>query len=84
MPLTPSEIAANLPALLGLRNELDQLIFAHQTTRHLARCEHRNEPSGPSDGDLSEPERRNIRRMAGQLLRAATPVLASIIIDVVD
>tara|TARA_R110000796_G_scaffold184105_1_gene300697 strand:+ start:684 stop:896 length:213 start_codon:yes stop_codon:yes gene_type:complete len=70
MPLTPSEIAANLPALLGLRNELDQLIFAHQTARN--------------DGDLSEPERRNIRRMAGQLLRAATPVLASIIIDVVD
>ena len=70
MPLTPAEIAANLPALIGLRDELDELIDAHQRAR--------------ADGKVSKAERQRISRKAGKLARAATPVLLTIALDVVD
>jgi len=70
MPLTPDEIAANLPALLGLRDELDQLIEAHQRARN--------------DGKVTPAERQRIGRKARKLVKAALPVLMSIALDVAD
>jgi len=70
MPLTPDEIAANLPALLGLRDELDQLIEAHQRARN--------------DGEVTKAERQRIGRKARSLVKAAIPVLMAIALDVAD
>lgn len=70
MALDAAEIAQHLPKLIGLRDELNDLLDVVNKARE--------------DGDITPKDRRDIRRSAGVLLRVSTPILAALAIDIVD